>query len=1396
MNLKNKFLIAVVFAAIVLPAGAGRTEEESLSQKAVNQVIDSLPDFVKDVNAMRTMTPQQKLEYVMNVVDSRVQEKVAEMFKGQIKDKVKEYTQSAIRARAFQEFGVPQIRNAFVMGTAVDWTKIETQIASNVDTKMRMFDAGWKAAEIGWSAYEAYATGDALAAVKSISGSVCDLLAEAYIPGWGWVKFGAKMVEALGNYVLSYATDTAVQGMLESMYGMKSNPQGFADWLIKQSPQQIMADINQKWDDGMAFGYLWQGQGTDKGDETMKSRLQSTLVSLRGELLSKIKEEERKEQEIQQYMQKYKDEAEKKAKDLQDVAKQAKEKVDAILAPVISLRQKYYGIRKQEVKDQEAQIQSQMTGGQGISYVPLNRGKIIGAYQNAFMEVRDVPSDSAFDREAYERLYEEFSKIAKEELDRHLKANEESIQAANNAFWAAWSPQFDALAAQEKAAYDRGDENAIKAIQAQRVALNDRFAPVQAAHGKAVQETRAKVAADRELLWKEYQIVQLEAEERGLKIGTSIRQSYQRINEKLTAANTEFGTGMQTVRAMINKLNYPGLWRSTDFMAGSLGAGYSGPARQIREGTYEFSGAPGHLSGAIAAAEEEERKLKNDLEFLNEIDALERKLYATYRMAVTNIFKDYEAATPKKLRTVNKPPIFSGNQEENLANSMKWAISSGNATSLGEETWGCTGFSYITFPGGYLPIKGVLIPLDFLNKVDGLFGRPQEPYEKAIKQVQQDITSLQGWAQTDELAVMINNLGPGIAKIFDQYGWNGGGVPAVIYKFRSIQDGKTVLLDENTVKDSAGYKYLKAMKDTWEQYGYRVEKLANLAKGYGKGHKYSPEYDPKRYIDRLPLWQGIPHNIEIYEEAMAQAIKESRDSFAQAKKQMDELKDQFKKLKAEAGPSTLKEMRAIQSAIKTIIQYNFYVGGYAMMQEDILKLEKEVDTGIEGWLAEQKKRTEEYQRQQAEEEARRAAEEKARKEKENQEALKRGNPVEFYGYKVVSVRVNTYPVDNASGDIVVTQDKLVQGQIQIDAQLSHVDHIKTLLFSEDGGRTWQQIPVDARIHYTISPIPGKLYNPFIQIKTDDFLVANLKLIPDANGIIYKNEDFSRQVLAAVQALAEAYERQDFSTFSRMISRDYLGNKTFLEEGVRFDFDMFSDISLKIYVNRIEQRTEKFVVESKWDKSQTPRKTGQTQKTTGKTTMMFVMEDGELKIQNLRGDLIYATLSPEIAQASGLSAAKVEQIRTAHDERNPVQPGAGTTDDAGGVSGGILTVQTSPVVNVPGFPGTGFDFTANATTTPSFLGGTTNDVDFEDNQIFGQNFQKITGQTFNGLTTAPTSGYTNLGIANDGAGAVYAFITREGYYGKLEVISFAAAPGGNLRFKFAVQTDGSTNLSTQ
>ncbi len=408
----------------------------------------------------------------------------------------------------------------------------------------------------------------------------------------------------------------------------------------------------------------------------------------------------------------------------------------------------------------------------------------------------------------------------------------------------------------------------------------------------------------------------------------------------------------------------------------------------------------------------------------------------------------------------------------------------------------------------------------------------------------------------------------------------------------------------------------------------------------------------------------------------------------------------------------------------------------------------------------------------------------------------RVTPGELSGfYQVYDARVNTISLRDASGDVILTNAEMRQGYIEITGRISTMQRVQKILISENDGRTWNELARNQSIRHQFVPIPNRLYQVLIKVITVDGDEIPIKVFPNINGIMYKDIDYSQLITETVRKISEAYEAKNVPLFSDYISRDFLGNKTYLMEGIRFDFDMFTDIRLVIFINRIDQGGGNFTAETKWDKTQTPRSTLQQQRTSGRTNMVFALEDGKMKIVNLRGNLIYATLSPEVAESSGLPSATVEEIRVAKITRTPVQPGAGETEESGGVSSSLQTKNGS-VMNTAGNP-KGFDFSSGsqvALNAGDFNYVLTNRF----NALGSAQIQDVTGtSTFDSLDIAPLSGYAVF-AANMVAGDVFVFITQEGYYGKMEVTSITVVPAvsATIVFRYAVQTDGSKNISTQ
>jgi len=263
--------------------------------------------------------------------------------------------------------------------------------------------------------------------------------------------------------------------------------------------------------------------------------------------------------------------------------------------------------------------------------------------------------------------------------------------------------------------------------------------------------------------------------------------------------------------------------------------------------------------------------------------------------------------------------------------------------------------------------------------------------------------------------------------------------------------------------------------------------------------------------------------------------------------------------------------------------------------------------------------------------------------------------------ELFDVRLNGRALFGDSGEVTVLKSDLRNGAMEITAQLTSSGAVSKLLVSEDGG-SWHEMAFTSPFRYRLTPLPGQTYNPAARVKTAAGQEFDLRFFPSISGITYRAIDYQTLAAQTLKSIAEAYERQDIGLFSRYVSDYFTIGRATLEEGVRFDFDLFCQARLVIYIDRMDRRSDAVAVETHWEKTQVARSTGRQQKSTGRTVFTLALENGLMKIKHLRGSLIYASLSPEIAQVSGLSAGIVDQITDARNSRNPIQPGAETYYD--------------------------------------------------------------------------------------------------------------------------------------
>ncbi|MBF0217014.1 MAG: hypothetical protein HQL30_08490 [Candidatus Omnitrophica bacterium] len=403
-----------------------------------------------------------------------------------------------------------------------------------------------------------------------------------------------------------------------------------------------------------------------------------------------------------------------------------------------------------------------------------------------------------------------------------------------------------------------------------------------------------------------------------------------------------------------------------------------------------------------------------------------------------------------------------------------------------------------------------------------------------------------------------------------------------------------------------------------------------------------------------------------------------------------------------------------------------------------------------------------------------------------------------YGYFIDDPRLNGSSLDGAKGIVVISEDDLAGGgNVELTFRLSNLKGVKAMLISEDGDMSWHELTPGENAAYSFAPIPGKIYRPVLKIKTDDLEEITIDVFGSIEGIMYDRSGYKEMSIEAVRRISQAYEDKDISAFADLISSDFEGDKVFLEEGVRFDFDMFDSIQMTIFIDRLERSKAMYIADTRWQKTQVPKNTGDQQRTSGSTRMVFVIEDGAMKIRNLKGNLIYATLSPEVAASSGLKQTVVNEIREARDAGNPTQPGAGSTQETGGLTTArTLTVRYGTGTSEDAVPGPGTVMHGYDLVSGNEVGSGSGDFDFDQTAMFTAGSSQIAlvtgGTTFGDMTTAPD--FVDEGNATCAPGNVYIFITDEGYYGKMEILSTNGVTSPySVDFKYVVQTDGSRDL---
>lgn len=1004
-NISSTWLIIFLTMALLLSvafdiSAEEKDDEESLIGKAGSQLLESMPDFFKDVTALQKMTDQEKVNYILTQAENRIKEKVADKFKEDMLKKAEEYAKESLRAKLFLEIGVPKIRHAYTMGEAFNWDLIDSEIASKLDTKINALSAGIKAAKIGWAAYEAYSDGDMLAAAKSISGSISELLAEAYIPGWGYIKLGAAMVEALGNYVLSYATETALAGMLEDMYGMKANPQTFAQWLIDKTPAQIEADIRDKWNWGAGYGRVWEGQGTDKGDEEMMGRIKTTLMTLRGELLLKKKEQEQKEQQVQRDIEKYLEPSRRKQKEVQATAQKVKDEANKYLSQIEKFKTHVLKIQQEKANERIWKNETEMAKESTTEiFASINPDEILSLFRLYYDEIKDNPGKNGYDREKMSRLWTEATAKRYNNEKEARQSIHNQYDRARQALRNQFEPQLNALYARiEAARASHSPQSLISELEAQYNTLNSQYTEAIAKLQKAYAAADKKLSIEIAILDQKLLLENTEAQKREETLAKRIKEGMDVISNRILQANRELGERKGAwVSKVQTKLRLPELVLSEAIPEVVACANICGPAGEVERGAGIKRYSPGELYNGVAQAKDLLDRLKRDLAELSDLFNEKKEIYKKYQSDILNQRVQFNSLVPQNLQRIPSEGIGVPEQE---GKGMEERVKNYGIRSVAQESWGAWAGGFSTEVLGLMNRKGISVrryfetpPIEIptkyfdhqLTEMDIEKKFAQERYQKAINFLEKNISILEYYASVDAITVSINRIAPPVFNALRPY-----------LRRPSFGTKNNVPGYDFPAYESDGAKFLTNMKNAWEANRAKIEKLVNLKKAYGKGISYIKD-DPSELLKELEDYVTFPAHIAQYEKDMEEAEKKRLSLLGEAEKDLKKLQDMLVEVKKE--PTGIRAVMTIDNLKKQLPHYLGAPPGsiYHALRDKFLAFQKEIDE----YLAERERYLKELaarQKREEEEERRRQEEALRQMEQEKVALLARENQLirDFY----------------------------------------------------------------------------------------------------------------------------------------------------------------------------------------------------------------------------------------------------------------------------------------------------------------------------------------------------------------------------------------------------------------
>ena len=376
--------------------------------------------------------------------------------------------------------------------------------------------------------------------------------------------------------------------------------------------------------------------------------------------------------------------------------------------------------------------------------------------------------------------------------------------------------------------------------------------------------------------------------------------------------------------------------------------------------------------------------------------------------------------------------------------------------------------------------------------------------------------------------------------------------------------------------------------------------------------------------------------------------------------------------------------------------------------------------------------------------------------------------------------VNNTPADETGGKITLFKETLgAGGTLKINGRASvGKGAVGSVRISLDGKASWQDIKFadNGTFEYQFKPETGRTYQVYLEV-TDTAGKTN-KVDDTRKEITLSEENIQPKVKETLDAMFDAYSKENLASFMAYVSDSFAGDKGILERAVKRDFDALTNITMRYTINNIAAGAQgRVLVSITYNRMVVINRTGAANTDSGSTEFVFDSDQGKLSLYSMKQPLMF-----------GLSDA--ENVATGTSLGNT---GAALTLTENGDASGQFTTATITDLNDGSLAeyaladGAVFHEMAEFGGWPPAHAG---DLGFRYGHAFflktGVSWKLFTGKNVTTLTAADVTGAsyaTLLGTDALAAGQTYA-ISAGGKYYAVEIVSVTGT--GPATFTFRVR----------